>query len=198
MTALGRQEEWEDSPEGYPQTRPYKWWNWNDSYVPGAAPDPKWVAVSDAGEAAMRKNDWLIAGDAARVDGGRSMKFFTRNGSGGTRGGRPRHVPGRTGRAAPSGESAYARERCDRSRPPAAADGRGERGDAARRRARRGDVAGRVRGAPAAHRLLLHVVRRPSGAGAVRGLHLLHDAGPRAVASALPRRHLRHVLPGPV
>src|SRR2546421_8833989 len=55
MTALGRQEEWEDSPEGYPQTRPYKWWNWNDSYVPGAAPDPKWVEVSDAGEAAFRK-----------------------------------------------------------------------------------------------------------------------------------------------
>ena len=55
MTALGRQEEWEDSPEGYPQTRPYKWWNWNDSYVPGAAPDKRWVEVSDAGEAAMRK-----------------------------------------------------------------------------------------------------------------------------------------------
>ncbi|HKQ14300.1 MAG TPA: DUF899 domain-containing protein [Steroidobacteraceae bacterium] len=57
MTALGRQEEWEDSPQGYPQTRPYKWWNWHDSYVPDAAPDPKWVAVSDAGEAAMRKRD---------------------------------------------------------------------------------------------------------------------------------------------
>ena len=55
MTALGRQEEWEDSPEGYPKERPYKWWNWNDSYVPNAAPDPKWVAVSDAGEAAFRK-----------------------------------------------------------------------------------------------------------------------------------------------
>ena len=54
MTALGRQEEWEDSPEGYPQTRPYKWWNWHDTYVPGAAPDPKWVEVSDAGEAAFR------------------------------------------------------------------------------------------------------------------------------------------------
>jgi hypothetical protein len=24
MTALGRQEEWEDSPEGYPQTPPYR------------------------------------------------------------------------------------------------------------------------------------------------------------------------------
>jgi predicted dithiol-disulfide oxidoreductase (DUF899 family) len=32
ITALGRQEEWEDSPEGYPQTPPYKWWNWHDSY----------------------------------------------------------------------------------------------------------------------------------------------------------------------
>ena len=27
ITALGRQEEWEDSPEGYPQTPPYQWWN---------------------------------------------------------------------------------------------------------------------------------------------------------------------------
>jgi predicted dithiol-disulfide oxidoreductase (DUF899 family) len=33
MTALGRQEEWEDSPEGYPQTPPYEWWNWHDSYA---------------------------------------------------------------------------------------------------------------------------------------------------------------------
>ena len=30
LTALGRQEEWEDSPEGYPQTPPYKWWIWHD------------------------------------------------------------------------------------------------------------------------------------------------------------------------
>ena len=27
ITALGRQEEWEDSPEGYPQTPAYGWWN---------------------------------------------------------------------------------------------------------------------------------------------------------------------------
>jgi len=33
MTALGRQESWEDSPAGYPQEAPYKWWNWHDSYV---------------------------------------------------------------------------------------------------------------------------------------------------------------------
>jgi predicted dithiol-disulfide oxidoreductase (DUF899 family) len=35
ITALGRQEEWEDSPEGYPQTPPYRWWNYHDAY--GAA-----------------------------------------------------------------------------------------------------------------------------------------------------------------
>jgi predicted dithiol-disulfide oxidoreductase (DUF899 family) len=57
MTALGRQELWEDSPEGYPQSRPYKWWNWNESYVPNAAPDSKWAEVSDAGEAAFRRRD---------------------------------------------------------------------------------------------------------------------------------------------
>jgi len=55
ITPLGRQEVWEDSPEGYPQTPTYKWWNWHDSYAAGAAPDQRWVEVSDAGEAAMRK-----------------------------------------------------------------------------------------------------------------------------------------------
>jgi predicted dithiol-disulfide oxidoreductase (DUF899 family) len=32
ITALGRQEVWEDSPEGYPQTPPYQWWNYHDEY----------------------------------------------------------------------------------------------------------------------------------------------------------------------
>jgi predicted dithiol-disulfide oxidoreductase (DUF899 family) len=32
MTALGRQEDWEDSPEGYPQTSRYSWWNLHDRY----------------------------------------------------------------------------------------------------------------------------------------------------------------------
>ena len=32
ITALGRQETWEDSPEGYPQTPPYQWWNWHDEF----------------------------------------------------------------------------------------------------------------------------------------------------------------------
>lgn len=31
LTPLGRQEVWEDSPSGYPQTPPYKWWNWHDN-----------------------------------------------------------------------------------------------------------------------------------------------------------------------
>lgn len=55
VTPLGRQEVWEDSPEGYPQTPTYKWWNWHDSYAPDDAPDPQWVQVSDAGEAAFRE-----------------------------------------------------------------------------------------------------------------------------------------------
>ena len=25
-------ENWEDSPDGYPQTAPYEWWNWHDAY----------------------------------------------------------------------------------------------------------------------------------------------------------------------
>jgi predicted dithiol-disulfide oxidoreductase (DUF899 family) len=32
ITALGRQESWEDSPDGYPQTAPYQWWHWHDDY----------------------------------------------------------------------------------------------------------------------------------------------------------------------
>jgi predicted dithiol-disulfide oxidoreductase (DUF899 family) len=38
MTALGRQEEWEDSPEGYPQTEPYGWWRLHDEYGVGDRP----------------------------------------------------------------------------------------------------------------------------------------------------------------
>jgi predicted dithiol-disulfide oxidoreductase (DUF899 family) len=32
LSALGRQEEWEDSPDGYPQTPPYRWWHLHDEY----------------------------------------------------------------------------------------------------------------------------------------------------------------------
>jgi predicted dithiol-disulfide oxidoreductase (DUF899 family) len=35
ITALGRQEIWEDSPDGYPQTQAYAWWNRHDEYDDG-------------------------------------------------------------------------------------------------------------------------------------------------------------------
>jgi predicted dithiol-disulfide oxidoreductase (DUF899 family) len=35
VTPLGRQEEWEDSPPGYPQTKPYQWWRRHDEYEGG-------------------------------------------------------------------------------------------------------------------------------------------------------------------
>ncbi len=57
LTPLGRQETWEDSPASYPQDPPYKWWNWHDSYAAEAKPDPKWVEISTAGEAAFRDPD---------------------------------------------------------------------------------------------------------------------------------------------
>ena len=57
MTALGRQEEWEDSPKGYPQTPPYKWWNWHDEYGTSASPDPRWVKVLDNASVMLNLND---------------------------------------------------------------------------------------------------------------------------------------------
>jgi predicted dithiol-disulfide oxidoreductase (DUF899 family) len=32
LTPLGRQEDWEDSPDGYPQTPRYGWWQMHDEY----------------------------------------------------------------------------------------------------------------------------------------------------------------------
>ncbi|PYI78805.1 MAG: DUF899 domain-containing protein [Verrucomicrobia bacterium] len=48
MTALGRKEKWEDSPQGYPQTSPYEWWNWNDDYT-DAPPSEDWSAAVERG-----------------------------------------------------------------------------------------------------------------------------------------------------
>jgi predicted dithiol-disulfide oxidoreductase (DUF899 family) len=51
VTALGRQEKWEDSPEGYPQSDPYTWWNWHDNYEAEKTPNSRWVeVVAAAGE----------------------------------------------------------------------------------------------------------------------------------------------------
>jgi predicted dithiol-disulfide oxidoreductase (DUF899 family) len=33
LTPFGRQETWEDSPEGWPQSAPYKWWRRHDEYA---------------------------------------------------------------------------------------------------------------------------------------------------------------------
>jgi predicted dithiol-disulfide oxidoreductase (DUF899 family) len=58
LTPLGRQEIWEDSPEGYPQNPPYKWWNWHDNYDANASPDPKWVdIITDPQGAAIRRSE---------------------------------------------------------------------------------------------------------------------------------------------
>ncbi len=46
ITALGRQETWEDSPEGYPQTPPYAWWFWHDEPRESQA---EWPAVAERG-----------------------------------------------------------------------------------------------------------------------------------------------------
>lgn len=35
LTPFGRQETWEDSPEGWPQTPPYAWWRLHDEYQTG-------------------------------------------------------------------------------------------------------------------------------------------------------------------
>ena len=55
ITALGRQEDWEDSPEGYPQTPPYKWWRWHDAYEENRSTD--WSAVVDRALALQGQKD---------------------------------------------------------------------------------------------------------------------------------------------
>src|SRR5437868_11589302 len=63
ITPLGRQETWEDSPEGYPQTAPYKWWNWHDNYDAEPTPHPKWVDITTdpQGSAIRRREEEAIA-----------------------------------------------------------------------------------------------------------------------------------------
>jgi predicted dithiol-disulfide oxidoreductase (DUF899 family) len=63
MTALGRQEEWEDSPEGYPQTPPYEWWNWHDDYADTQPADEEWLGRL-AGSAQSRHHATAQGGDA--------------------------------------------------------------------------------------------------------------------------------------
>lgn len=37
LTPFGRQETWEDSPDGWPQTPPYQWWRLHDEYEDATA-----------------------------------------------------------------------------------------------------------------------------------------------------------------
>lgn len=58
MAALGRQEQWEDSPRSYPQTEPYKWQNWHDTYSPDGEIDPEWEKVWSEGVAAFERGEY--------------------------------------------------------------------------------------------------------------------------------------------
>jgi predicted dithiol-disulfide oxidoreductase (DUF899 family) len=60
LTALGRQEEWEDSPEGYPQTRAYEWWRRHDEYESDTDP---WEGRLDEKIAATQEHARRSAGD---------------------------------------------------------------------------------------------------------------------------------------
>ena len=57
ITALGRQEEWEDSPEGYPRTPAYQWWNWHDEYAANVGVDPRWHKVLENAKVMLNLND---------------------------------------------------------------------------------------------------------------------------------------------
>ena len=57
ITALGRRETWEDSPEVHPQSPPYKWWNWHDNYDTAGSPGEKWVEGVQAKEVTFRKRE---------------------------------------------------------------------------------------------------------------------------------------------
>jgi predicted dithiol-disulfide oxidoreductase (DUF899 family) len=62
LTALGRQEDWEDSPEGVRQTPAYEWWRRHDEY--GSQADP-WGGQLDEKVAATKEHARRSAGDAA-------------------------------------------------------------------------------------------------------------------------------------
>ncbi|MFI7673040.1 DUF899 family protein [Actinophytocola sp. NPDC049390] len=61
LTALGRQEDWEDSPEGHPQGRAYEWWRRHDEYETGLDP---WEGRLDEKVAAAKQGARVSAGDA--------------------------------------------------------------------------------------------------------------------------------------
>jgi predicted dithiol-disulfide oxidoreductase (DUF899 family) len=62
LTALGRQEAWEDSPDGHPQSRPYAWWRRHDEYEDDVDP---WGGRLDEKIALNRGHARRTAGDVA-------------------------------------------------------------------------------------------------------------------------------------
>ncbi|HEX4020234.1 MAG TPA: DUF899 domain-containing protein [Acidobacteriaceae bacterium] len=61
ITPLGRQETWENSPAGYPQTPPYEWWNWHDNYNAEPSANSMWVnIITDPQEAARRRDQRAV------------------------------------------------------------------------------------------------------------------------------------------
>lgn len=49
LAPFGRQETWEDSPDGYPQTDPYQWWKRHDEHPSGIEPSaPAGPGTGDA------------------------------------------------------------------------------------------------------------------------------------------------------
>ena len=69
LSALGRQEEWEDSPEGYPQSKPYQWWRRHDEYV--ADIDP-WEGSLDEKIAAAQEHVRATTGASTEAPTGAS------------------------------------------------------------------------------------------------------------------------------
>jgi predicted dithiol-disulfide oxidoreductase (DUF899 family) len=64
MTALGRQEDWEDSPLGYPQGPPYEWWRRHDAYDKAPiAPAERWEARTAHGTAADSPGESPLSDD---------------------------------------------------------------------------------------------------------------------------------------
>ena len=61
LAPLGRQEDWEDSPEGYPQGRAYEWWRRHDEYSSDIDP---WEGRLDETIAANKEHARRTAGGA--------------------------------------------------------------------------------------------------------------------------------------
>jgi hypothetical protein len=48
--------QWEDSPQGYPQTPPYQWWNWHDEHADPALAQ-SWLSQVERGARSFDRVD---------------------------------------------------------------------------------------------------------------------------------------------